>query len=235
MPENITPRQAALWFAAQGHAVLPLHSINDAGACTCGRSDCPSPGKHPYAPLAPNGVKNATCSAPIIKAWFDEAYWLNYGTATDQLLVIDVDTKHDGLKKWTDLCGEPTRPLIHTWQVRTGSGGLHVMFKNTAKIRAGGLDTVISARSSCGRPTSIQEWRKIAGTKLQEGDRNRVRLAGHLVRNPLLDPYVIIELLVGWDRGMCEPPLGAKRVAYIVEDLFAKQTQREAWLSCPAA
>jgi hypothetical protein len=282
MSENITPRQAALWWASQGYPVLPLHSINEAGACTCGKADC-SAGKHPYWEFAPKGFKNATTDLATIKAWFDECYWLNYGVVADRLLIIDVDTDDNGMQKWADMCSDPTRPLMHTWQVRTGSGGLHVMFNNTTNIRAGVLDSgihiraidsyivgvtcthksggryewvlqqspadvelanppewllaVIASRTHCGTPRSPEEWRKIARTKLEEGARNEgmLRLAGHLVRNPLLDPYVIIELLVGWDRGMCEPPLGAKRVAYIVEDLFAKQQQREAWLSCPKA
>jgi hypothetical protein len=283
MLENITPRQAALWWASQGYPVLPLHSINEAGACTCGKSTCENQGKHPFWPIAPNGNKNATCDATIIKGWFDEHYWLSYGVTTDDLLVVDPDADDDGLKKWAELCNEPTRPLIHTWQVRTGGGGLHVMHKNPTKIRNGSINklihirgaggyivgvgckhksggtywwekqqspnevsladppvwllAVIAARTHYGTPRSPEEWRTIARTKLKEGERNEgmLRIAGHLVRNPLLDPYVIIELLVGWDLGMCEPPLGAKRVAYIVEDLFAKQQQKEAWLSCPKA
>ena len=55
MTENTTPRQAALWFASQGHQVFPLHSVTDDGSCTCGDPACENAGKHPYAPFAPNG------------------------------------------------------------------------------------------------------------------------------------------------------------------------------------
>ena len=91
-------------------------------------------------------MKNATTDAAVISSWFDEHYWLNYGVVTDALLVIDVDTKHGGLDRWAEMCGEPTRPLIHTWEVRTGSGGRHVMFKNTPGIRCGVLDKGIDIR-----------------------------------------------------------------------------------------
>src|SRR5262245_25890007 len=131
MPQDITPRQAALWFASKGYPVLPLHSVTENGACTCGAPDCHSPGKHPYATLAPNGLKTATAELKAVRQWFAEAYWLNYGVTTDKLLVIDVDTKNDGRGTWRSMWMVPTRALPNTWTVRTGSGGLHVIFDNT--------------------------------------------------------------------------------------------------------
>ena len=68
MPGTVTPRQAALWFAAKGYPILPLHSVTEAGGCTCGNSDCESVGKHPFAPLAPHGLKDATVDIAIIRA-----------------------------------------------------------------------------------------------------------------------------------------------------------------------
>ena len=75
--------------------------------------------------------------------------------------------------------------------------------------RVSGSLCVIRARSHLGRPTSLQEWRKIAATRVLDGERNTtlLRLAGHLIANPLLDPYVARELPLGWNRSMCEPPL----------------------------
>src|SRR5262245_81430 len=82
---------------------------------------------------------------------FDEAYWLNYGVATDKLLVIDVDKKNDGLGTWRSMWMAPTRALPHTWTVRTGSGGLHVIFDNTeAKVRNGELDKGVDIRGIGG-------------------------------------------------------------------------------------
>jgi len=86
-----------------------------------------------------------------VRQWFDEAYWLNYGISTDKLLVIDVDTKNDGLKTWRDMSTQPTRAVPHTWQVKTGSGGLHVIFDNTeAKVRNGELDKGVDLRGIGG-------------------------------------------------------------------------------------
>ena len=67
--------------------ILPLHSVTEAGGCTCGNSDCESVGKHPFAPLAPHGLKDATVDTGIIRAWFEKHYWLGYGIVTDELLV----------------------------------------------------------------------------------------------------------------------------------------------------
>ena len=65
MTLDVNPRQAAQWFARNGYRVLPLHSVTDAGACTCGKADCHSPGKHPFALLAPQGSRTLpTVSIP---------------------------------------------------------------------------------------------------------------------------------------------------------------------------
>ena len=280
MPDSISPKQAALWFASHGFAVLPLHSITEAGACTCGGCGCGSPGKHPYAALAPNGLKDATVDLDVIRGWFRESYWCNYGVVTDELLVIDVDKQHGGLETWAGICGAPTHGLIHTWITRTGNGGLHVMFKNTPKIRCGKLDggvdvrgrdgyivgamcrhksgaryewlpqcspsdtdlieppdwllTVIASRSHLGRPTSLQEWRHIAASRVPDGERNTTlaRFAGHLIANRTLDPIVARDLLLGWNRGMCDPPLPDARVIQLVEGLCERENQKDNWL-CP--
>ena len=91
---------------------------------------------------------------------------------------------------------------------------------------------VIRARSHLGRPASLQEWRKIAATRVLDGERNTtlLRLAGHLIANPLLDPYVARDLLLGWNRSMCEPPLPDARVIQIVEGLCEREKQKERWL-----
>ena len=91
---------------------------------------------------------------------------------------------------------------------------------------------VIRARSHLGQPASLQEWRKIAATRVLDGARNTtlLRLAGHLIANPLLDPYVARDLLLGWNRSMCEPPLPDARVIQIVEGLCERERQKERWL-----
>lgn len=47
---------AALAYARHGWAVFPLHTWMGT-QCSCGRPDCPNPGKHPRTK---NGLKDAT-------------------------------------------------------------------------------------------------------------------------------------------------------------------------------
>ena len=53
--EATEPIEAAYYYSELGWAVFPCHSVNSRG-CTCGKSSCHSPGKHP---LTRNGVKDA--------------------------------------------------------------------------------------------------------------------------------------------------------------------------------
>ena len=89
-----TPRQARSGSRA-GFPVLPLHSVTEGGGCTCGNSECESR-QAPFAPLAPHGLKDATVDLDVIRGWFGEHYWLNYGVVTDKLLVIDIDPRNGG-------------------------------------------------------------------------------------------------------------------------------------------
>ena len=143
MSDDVTTCQAALWFASRGFPVLPLHSVTNDRNCTCGKPACESRGKHPYAPLAPHGLKDASVDVAVVREWFRESYWLNYGITTDRLLTIDVDARHGGLETWAAMRGQPTRALPHTWAIRTGGQGLHVIFMNTAKVRNGSIDQVV--------------------------------------------------------------------------------------------
>lgn len=278
MATEITPRQAALWWAGKGHPVLPLHSVTEDKKCTCGQGDCDSRGKHPYAAMAPRGLKDATLDAATIKSWFGEAYWLSYGVVTNDLLVIDVDTKHGGAEKWKEICTDPARGLIHTWEIKTGSGGRHVMFKNTPGIRCGKLDkgidirgidgyivgpvckhasggtynwlpqccpgegtelaeppvwliNLIKTQSYCGRPKSLQDWRMIARTRVVDGARHDTlnRLTGYLVAAGI-DVQVVREVMLGWNLGMCDPPISDKEVVGAVVRIAEREVKKQGWL-----
>jgi Bifunctional DNA primase/polymerase, N-terminal len=147
---DIHTTSAALWFAQKGHPILALHSATPESGCTCGDVACASPGKHPHAGYAPHGVKDATLDLDVIRGWFAEAYWLNYGVACTKIFVVDVDTKHRGLDTWYSMHAQPTRFLPHTWQVRTGSGGLHVLFEPPSKARNGNLEKGIQLKATGG-------------------------------------------------------------------------------------
>ncbi len=121
------PRDAALHYARLGWAVLPIHSINEDGTCTCRRPDCSSPGKHP---MTSHGVKDATTDAEEIEAWFGRWPRANIGIATGRgsnLFVIDIDPRHGGhesLKKLHSRYGL----LPKTVKSLTGGAGEHLLF-----------------------------------------------------------------------------------------------------------
>jgi bifunctional DNA primase/polymerase-like protein len=273
-----TARQAAMWHAQHGYAVLPLHGITDAGGCTCGDTTCKSPGKHPLADITPNGLKDATLDIDTVNGWFEKRYWANYGVLTDALFVIDVDVRKNGIETWYATYSQPTRFLPHTRTVTTGSGGQHVFFQPPPNSRSGTLDSgidikgkggyvvgagskhaaggfydwtaqcspdeaplaevppwlmsLLETRCYLGKVTPPSEWRRVAGSVLKDGERHAVfgRLAGHLIANPLNDPIEIRELLLGWNRGRCDPPLPDREVVEYVERLCEKERAKGDWL-----
>src|SRR5579859_1089916 len=144
----LNPRlQAALAHARHGRAVLPVF-WSTGGRCACGRPDCPSPAKHPIPELAPRGVKHATTSRVVIRAWWAHAPLANPALATGEasgVVVLDIDGDHAGFDSLRQL-EHQNGPLPHTQRVRTGSGehlyfaypGTHL--KNTAGKLGTGLD-----------------------------------------------------------------------------------------------
>jgi hypothetical protein len=123
----------ALAFARHGHPVLPLTwpVAIDGGrlVCSCRKGrDCPSPAKHPYGELVPNGLLSATIESETIKSWFGKrAPQANLGIRTDRLIALDVDPRHDGDTSLRELEREHG-PLPVTWRALTGGGGEHVLF-----------------------------------------------------------------------------------------------------------
>ena len=137
----------ALAHARLGRSVLPAHSAF-AGQCTCRRADCPSSGKHPISILAPRGVKHATTSVVVIRAWWWHSPWANPAIATGDvsgITVLDVDGDKGGYESLVKLEAD-NGPLPHTQRVQTASGE-HLYFaypgahpRNTAGALGPGLD-----------------------------------------------------------------------------------------------
>jgi hypothetical protein len=87
--ESAARVNAALQYAVRGWRTIPLHSIRPDGQCTCGRSDCASPAKHPKLRAWP---QHATVDPDVIRRWW--LWWptANLGVATGGgLVVLDVD------------------------------------------------------------------------------------------------------------------------------------------------
>jgi hypothetical protein len=117
----------AMEYLHRGWAVLPLHGIRSR-RCTCGRGDCPAPGKHPrirwetYQWRAPR--------ADDLAAWFHRWPESNLGVVTGTisgLVVLDIDPRNGGDDALSSLehrhGGLPPTP-----EVRTGGGGVHLYF-----------------------------------------------------------------------------------------------------------
>ncbi|GGN67313.1 DNA primase [Actinoplanes lobatus] len=117
---------AALAYARHGIPVLPVHTPDQGGVCSCHRgARCDSPGKHPRLR---HGLREASTDPHQISLWW--AFWpranvgLRTGVAMD---VADVDSA-EGWHGLRHLLGGDLPPGP---QVRTGGGGRHLWFRPT--------------------------------------------------------------------------------------------------------
>ena len=125
-PENNDLIQAALGYAARGWRVVPVHTVNDDGSCSCGNPHCTNQGKHP---IQADWPKQATIETSVIEAYWREASLANVGIATGSasgIFVVDLDGPEgiEGLKAIATQYGG----LPPTYTVVTGSGGRHLYF-----------------------------------------------------------------------------------------------------------
>ena len=191
--------RAALRYASLGWRVLPLHTPDATGACSCRRRDCPKPGKHPRTrregDVIVGGVHDASSSAEVVSSWWRMWPDANVGLATGELIVIDVDGAlgEASLQRLQDEHG----PLPATLEATSGRGR-HLYFAdpseplgNSVGRLGGGLDV----RGNGGyivAPPSLHA----------DGHRYRWRTR----RRPAALPLWVAELLT-------EPPARAARTA----------------------
>ncbi len=137
--ENATGKHEMLTEANRliglDYRVIILHGAPD-GICTCGKSDCKSPGKHPRTS---HGLRDATDDIAVVEQWFAKWPDSNLGMATDLLFVLDEDPGCEGWlppERALDLAGCP--------KSRTPRGGYHTFMRagdrtfrcSTSKIAA---------------------------------------------------------------------------------------------------
>lgn len=156
---------AALEYAAQGLAVLPLHSADREGRCSCGSRDCHSPGKHPRTRY---GVKDASVDPGQIRDWWASwpGAWIGIATGAPSggLWVLDIDTHAPagggltGPEAVALLEDQHGRLPVTDW-VTTGSGGAHLWWRmpegraparNRVALSVQGQACGIDVRSSGG-------------------------------------------------------------------------------------
>ncbi len=148
--DDRTLAEAALHYAENGYAVIPLHTIlPSSGACSCGRPHCSSPAKHP---LTANGLKDASTDPDVVARWWQTWPSANIGVLTGppskNLVVLDFDGgkyDEDAFHRVQDLLGD--LPFSTGWTVKTGTG-FHLWFqsdqagqiKNSASKLSPGVD-----------------------------------------------------------------------------------------------
>lgn len=76
-------------------------------------------------PATTNGFKDATSNWGKVVDWHFSNENFNWGLATGRIVVVDIDPKNGGTENMNSLF------LPKTMAVRTGSGGLHLYYKNT--------------------------------------------------------------------------------------------------------
>lgn len=124
---------AALSYGQRGYHILPLHAV-DAVGCTCRKSSCDSPGKHPRTA---HGVKDASTEDAVIRRWWTQWPEANIGIATGEqsgVLVLDVDPRNGGLES-LQAAEREFGSLPQTVMVETGGAGRHYYFSYNAGIR----------------------------------------------------------------------------------------------------
>ena len=117
---------AALDYAGFGWPVLPLHTPTTDGGCSCGKTGCSSPGKHP---LTRNGLKDASTDEDAIRRWWEQWPRANVGVVTGSasgVIVLDVDGPEGmqtlkALPSLPDTCRTSTGAGAHYWFRHPGS------------------------------------------------------------------------------------------------------------------
>lgn len=127
-PTADLPMEAATTYARRGWSVVPMHSVDGSGTCTCGLTDCPSPGKHPRLPWEESMSEPA--SVETVQSWWERWPNSNLGVVTGRVsdvVVIDVDPRNYGDETLFDLEAFWGR-LPRTLESRTGGGGRHLWY-----------------------------------------------------------------------------------------------------------
>jgi hypothetical protein len=120
-------------FVQYGLAVLPVYKPLDDGSCTCPNgARCKSPGKHPYAPKAPNGVNSAQSDDDYVEEVWQEDLNVGVacGTISSGLMVMDIDDEEIAEKLL-----EPDVGLNKLTRCSTSGRGVHIWLYTTREAK----------------------------------------------------------------------------------------------------
>lgn len=118
----------ALIYLDMGWCVYPAHSVDlSNGLCSCGRKDCPCPGKHPIGRWTE--FQGRLPTKREVQVWFSNLD-CNIGIVTGRIsgvVVVDADGE-EGLESIRRL------KLSPTLTARTGGGGYHLFYSITHPV-----------------------------------------------------------------------------------------------------
>lgn len=82
-------------------------------------------------PLTAHGVHDASCDPAVVGAWWREWPEANIGLNVhlSGLVVVDLDPAKGGCAAWERVCGEHRLQPYVTLRSRTGSGGMHLVYR----------------------------------------------------------------------------------------------------------
>lgn len=171
---------SAVEYASRGVKVFPLWWPTGDHSCACtDGDDCGSPGKHPR--LGRGGVNRASADVDEVRAWWQRWPFANVGlpAGDNGLAVLDVDPRHggdDALATLIGHCAEHGCDLMATRIVRTGSGGLHLMFR----APRGGIKTAARTFGLAGIDTRGRGGYVVAPPSVHaSGGRYELMSTGH--------------------------------------------------------
>jgi len=119
--------RAAQVYAALGFPVVPIHTAQPSGGCTCADSGCTDPGKHPRLR---GWTRLAVTDPAVVGEWWRRWPDANLGLVTGRRFdVLDVDGQQgvEALRAALSIA-----PWEHSGPVaRTGGGGWHLLYAPT--------------------------------------------------------------------------------------------------------
>lgn len=193
--------EAALAYLGLGWSVVPMHTPT-AGVCSCGREDCPSPGKHPRIAWEP--LMRHRPEPDRVVGWWRRWPDANVAVVTgvvSGVAVLDVDPRGGGEAALADLERRETA-LPATVGSVTGGGGRHRWFspegvRIASRVLAPGLELKAEGSTVVAPPSVHATGRRYAW----ESDRAPWQMRLAPLPGPIAGDATAIE-----ERGPGHPP-----------------------------
>jgi hypothetical protein len=129
-------KERALELSALGYSVIPGHTIDDTGLCSCRQAMCAA-GKHPRLPWTAYQTTRATDD--MIRTWWTrwpEANVLIVTGKVSGIVVVDVDPGHGGFDSKVEQPVMVETLSTFTPLSLTGGGGEHYLFAWPGRVIA---------------------------------------------------------------------------------------------------